>query len=491
MDRGIRLVIADEKIEKDFEKFKRKAEYMLRNEKYDQALTYIELAAYIMYHTSIKHVDRDLEHMLWQIGTQIMSVSCEKGKKSKDKILFYDGFGYNLRGLACIYIKALVAAGIEVLYLSNNNKQEDLLEELLKNPQNEVMYFNDESHIEKMEKIAYCIEKYRPTHIFIYTTPFDASAISAFYGVPKYIKKILINLSNNVFWLGADVADYVFEFSNYWYQFSKQIRRIPEEKLVLLPYYPVIKDFPLASLPFECQNKKLIVSGGSEYKVSGSNVFFRIVEYILRQDENTIFLYLGDKEPSKLKRMSEKDRFKNRIFFEHERKDFFQIIRKSEFYLSTYPISGGLMTQYAAAAGKLPITYTELDENGKALRELLIDSQINFVFSDLKDLFCEIDKILNDCNYLNGMDVQLKNSVMTEKKFNDELKLFFLSGETSFQPVDYEVHTEYGVTCNILKENQQYYRLFFQKKRWKILLRNFPVKFCVGLGIAIKDKLFN
>ena len=31
-------------------------------------------------------------------------------------------------------------------------------------------------------------------------------------------------------------------------------------------------------------------------------------------------------------------------------------LEKSYFYLSTYPICGGLMFQYAASAGKVPVT---------------------------------------------------------------------------------------------------------------------------------------
>lgn len=475
-------------VQKDYKKLKNKAKRYVEQGEYENALKYIELAAYIMYPVSLIHADYEFENMLKCIGEYLGRNHIYKIEdKCVPRVLFYDGFGYNLRGLACIYIQALVSAGVEILYLSNRNQQEELMQELMRNPKNKVGYLDAETELGYIAEIHKYAENFRPTHVFIYTTPFDAKGISAFYGINVKATKILINLSNNVYWLGANVADLFLEFSNYWLQFSAQIRGIAKEKLILMPYYPVIKSIQTDNVEHDYSNKKLVVSGGAVHKLMGSNIFFDIIKHILDKDAMTVFLYLGPSEPAKLKQLSKE--YPDRIFFDYERKDFFEIIKKSYFYLSTYPIAGGLMIQYAAAAGKVPVTYTKFKENGMAMRELLLNPDVEFVFDDLHEMYKMIDNLLDDNNYRRNIEGILEKSVMTRHVFDREMQLLINTGKTSFKTKDYETHLEEGITYNILKEKERYYRLFFQKRRWKELIREFPIKFLLGLGIAVKEKL--
>ena len=54
--------------------------------------------------------------------------------RDDDTILFYDGFGFDMRGLAYIYLKAMVELDYKIIYISiaNEAKHQPQIAELLK-----------------------------------------------------------------------------------------------------------------------------------------------------------------------------------------------------------------------------------------------------------------------------------------------------------------------------------------------------------------------
>ena len=67
-------------------------------------------------------------------------------------------------------------------------------------------------------------------------------------------------------------------------------------------------------------------------------------------------------------------------------------------YLNTYPISGGLMLQYAAKAKCIPITLKREwdDDSGGAL---INEEILGETFTEFDDICREIDHLLEDKNY--------------------------------------------------------------------------------------------
>ena len=92
-------------------------------QKYEEALAKITTLANSLYESNQYYVDDDLENALFNIQKQLQKkYDFEEIKDVNTKtVLFYDGFGLDSRGLAYIYLKALVNLGYKVIYMTIPN----------------------------------------------------------------------------------------------------------------------------------------------------------------------------------------------------------------------------------------------------------------------------------------------------------------------------------------------------------------------------------
>ena len=77
----------------------------LDREKIKEALQLTHMASRLLYVENQCFVDEDLESWIRQIAEILAPV--DQTEFDPETVLFYDGFGYNSRGLAQIYLKAL------------------------------------------------------------------------------------------------------------------------------------------------------------------------------------------------------------------------------------------------------------------------------------------------------------------------------------------------------------------------------------------------
>lgn len=184
--------------------------------------------------------------------------------------------------------------------------------------------------------------------------------------------------------------------------------------------YPNVKkdvDFEGYPFPFDQEKQQLFFSGGALYKTIGKDgKYYEIVKSILTECENTVFWYAGEGDGSELKKL--KESFPDRVYHTAERKDLYKVLERCAFYLSTYPICGNMMTQYAAAAGIVPLT---LKNGNDGSGTLIGQEKLNFEFDDEKALIKEAKKLVNDENYRLSRRTDFVNSVVNEKDFDDAL----------------------------------------------------------------------
>ncbi len=111
-------------------------------------------------------------------------------------------------------------------------------------------------------------------------------------------------------------------------------------------------------------------------------------------------------------------RHPEQVFFTPERKDLFQLLCNVDLYLNTYPISGGLMIQYAALAGKIPLTlWHDPDAEG-----MLIDwDKLGFIFYSYEAVKEELYKLVEDLDYKKRKESLLPNSVVSSELFRENL----------------------------------------------------------------------
>ena len=462
----------------------------LINNRIEASVSQISTCARILYMANQTYYDQFLEEKLIEISN-ILNITVNEYPAKKDTILFFDSFGLENRGLAQIYLKALSNIGkiIYVTYADYKNKIPKLAKIVETNNQNKIYYLEGKDYLQKIKELKQIFEKEKPLHIINYSTPWEVSLPIASYPYRNFTKRYLINLTDHAFWLGAQLIDYCVEFRDYGAFISKKYRNINKKNIVCLPYYPVIdinKEFEGFPFPYNETKHRIIFSGGNIYKtISKDNLYYKIVDYILSNYSDVIFWYAGSGDTLLYENFNKlKEKYPNQLFLTKERQDLYQVLKSCYFYLSTYPVCGGLMMQYAAIAKKLPITL-KLDN---LVDDLLINqNNLEIMFDTYEDLIKEINKLLKDQSYLKSKETKLENSVISENEFQEQLNFVINTGKTKYK-LDYKpVNTE-----DFRKEYLQ--RLcvcdvFAHISRNNSLICSFPKEYIVGLFFRIINKL--
>lgn len=361
----------------------------------------------------------------------------------KNVVLFYDGFGLDMRGLAIIYLKALAELGYKIIYVTDVRAKgkQPMISSVLQPYDVDVRYYTyAKGYCNQLVFLLEIFEQEKPFCSFLYTRPEDVTGVIAFK-LCDFSKRFLINLTDDVFWLGTTCFDYCIEFRSYGFDLSYKYRQIPKEKLVILPFYPYIdKTKEFEGFPADVAGKRIVFSGGALYKTfSEDKLYYRMVSDILEKYSDTVFMYAGYGDNSRLKELAAQ--FSGRVFQMEERKDLYQILKRSFIYMNTYPISGGLMTQYAAAAGVLPLTlYVSNECEGLLLNQ----EKTGVFFKSYADLMAEVDRIFTDDDYRRERQKYMENCLITENEFKDTLQQIIRSGRSrfAFEDITADLSTE-------------------------------------------------
>ena len=483
--------ITKDKVLADYNRLVALAEKLFDKKRYEDCVAVIKTASLLMYNFNIVYTDERLENLLHKIGDFYIR---ELPAKKNDKIvLFYDWWCWETRGLSTIYINALLKNGYTVIVLTRECNRDGIkwLADLL-GVNGSVEFFDTSGSYEiRFENFTQIYKKHLPYAAFFHSMPDDAAGCAFFAKIP--CKRYLVNLTDHAYWLGATCVDYSIEFRDYGYSVSKNHRHISEDKLLVLPYYPVHKMVMADSMTdFFAKHKNFVFSGGSLYKIAGSTVFFEIVSYILDSYKNSAFVFIGNGNPENIKNFISQKGYEDRFFYFPERPDFEDFIRHSKFLLSTYPIGGGLMQQLAVVNNKIPLCYNPnmnddvADDNDN--ESLFIDTGHNPVisyrtFDELKE---EIKRLLTDSDYLTQKEKQLEGMVIAEADFITEIKSILENNNTKYRGKERELNLEEFSQIYIDAENntnRQYNHIFAQSRN-PFVYTHFPIKcFCGAVKI--------
>ena len=471
-------------IEYDFvaakiDNIKLKIRNKIKESNYDDALELIAFAANILYCTNLYYMDDDLEKNIEYISNKILDSSAYYA--SQNTVLVWDGFGLDTRGLMQIYLKALCQCQnvVYVTYLDRQNSIPGLLD-ILEQSGCKACFISRGRKTDEIRQLEKCVKNIRPESFFLYSTPNDVTATSIMYAYCGKFKRYQINLTDHAFWLGAGCLDTCIEFREYGANISAEYRKIAKNKIVLLPYYPIYnrqQQFEGYPFPFDESKHRLIFSGGSLYKTIGEgNQYYEVVDYILESYPDVAFWYAGTGKSDQMEKLLKK--YPGRAFLTEERKDLFQVMQKCLFYLNTYPIVGGLMMQYAAIAGKVPVTLRH-EADGSGI--LIGQDSLAIEFEDMKSLKTEIDKLLSDEEYLRKKSEKMKTAVISERQFNDEI-VGILQGKRSSFPLRFQHEDTKAFRESYLFRMSvgELYGFFATRKGNGTVFRNYPVQFVGG-----------
>ena len=475
------------------DKYIKKLKYIvaesISRKKYRKAMAALSSCARILYNYNQYYTDEDLEEYVIELSRL---VKIKNGYTANEKtILFYDGFGFDLRGLAVTYIRALVENHYTVVYITNEKVRHripHIINEMKGNP---IHFIRMENYLNWVEDINKIFSIYKPLTAFFYTNPNDVAAAVVVRAYEGLVNRIQIDLTDHAFWLGVKSIDFMVTGRMLGASIGVFERGIGREKIIRLDCAPYIdRSICEEQLPFDIKAQKYFFSGGSLYKTLGDPdlLYYKIVNDVLAYDKEIIFLYAGSGDASQMNVL--KALYPGRVYLINERTDFFSLIENAEFFLNTYPMFGGLMMRFSAIAGKLPLTLKHEDDSAGILEN---QSDLGIEFDSYEELIDEIKKSLSDLEYRHRKELALQTSVMSEKEFRENLKKLVEHHITDYSfgelvPID---------TSRFRKEYLERFDYFQDIVKEIALIRNgdlvfnFPKEFLVKTRSVLRRKIFN
>lgn len=445
--------------------------YMLANKyfasgKFIKSLKYISNCAKLAYKFNWIYYDQNLENLLKENGNKLLKKT-QISEQEEDNIIWIDSWGWEKRGLTTQYIEALTSLNKNIFFIlishEKFNPDNQNIKQTLSKSQNKVIHINpDKEIVKRLSNALLEIQNFNPSSLYLHIAPWATEALiltNAVEGIIKYN----INLNDHTFWLGKDFVNYNIEFRDYGATVSTEKRGFKKKQLLKIPYYPIINDKnPFEGFNFNRDDNEIIIlTGGSPYKYKGKNgFFFKMTDKILSLNSNAKLLIAGfDKDPYIENEISKMDN-KNRIYIIGNRKDIDKVFEKCDIYLGSYPLSGGLMTCYAATYAKPIIAYAESNDLTNHLESLINIFASPFrTFENTEDLLKYSNDLLNNKEYRINEGIKIKNATITETKFRD-LIAYFLKFKTSplifnFEKIDYSNFSNYILD----RENTNLYEL--------------------------------
>lgn len=398
---------------------------------YNDALCYISSSAQIQYAVNQNYTDEALEELLSDIASKITFVPADYCG-DLNTVLFYDGFGLDLRGLAITYTIAIAKSGFHLVYVIPENSKKNIPHIIaeLASYNVDIIELEGKKHIEKIKNLNYIFNKYRPNTAFFYTVPDDVTAVTVFDSFKGKVTRYQIDLTDHAFWLGTKAVDYIMESREMGASLAIYERGFTESQIRRLDALTYINNEICTDvLPFDIEKEKYFFSGGALYKTLGDKelFFYKTIDHILNKYKNMKFLYAGYGDSSEIQKLEKK--YPGRVYLISERPDFYRLIENCVFYLNSYPMFGGMMMRYAALANKLPMTLKhERDSDGILFNQ----EELGIEFADYHSFINEIELILNNDVYRREKEKGLLGSVLTEDVFNSNVKSLITDGKTEF-----------------------------------------------------------
>lgn len=465
------------RVEEVVGKLKRITEASIRKENYRKALDAITAASFILEEYNQYYVDEELEAFVKDIAKKLVVPSYGPDEGDPSTILFYDSFGFDVRALALVYMHALADLGYKVIYITKVESKDSQpeLHEAVKHGDVIWNYVSCDNREQEVKDIHALFEQYKPAKAILYSTPDDAAAMAVFYAYQGIVERFKINLTDHAFWLGHDVFDYNLEFRNYGACVSVQYRGVPEDKEIIMPFYPYHRPREFQGLPFDLEGKKMVFSGGSVYKTLGDpqNRFYVILDRLLTGHEDLVFLYAGTGDDSEIVKLQTK--FPGRVYRIDERTDLFELMEHCTFYLNTFPFIGGLMMQFAVDAKKVPLTLKKegvSDEN----KEILIHQDL-VEYDDVDSLISEADRLLDDEEYRIRRGEELKADLISAEDFANELKNALDNHRTKYEVQIKDTDTTEFRKQYMVRFNDKTFRRVIASGNKKTLIADFPDMF--------------
>ena len=466
--------LTESKIHQLYSKYKKKAQSSLKEGHKNDCLRYLIVAAHTGYSFYMDYKDDELEDVLEQLSKHIVH-NDDKKERRQDESVFYDSFSYDNGGLVQQYLGALISCGYKIRYITPNVtvlNTNSAIGTMLRNYAHAEIVIEQQnlSPFKRAQFIYNSITETDARRLFIHTSPNAAVANTAFYALPQTIKKYKINLTDHTFWIGTRFIDYSLEFRPYGGMLSVLRRGIAREKVLHIPFYPIMNHTEFKGFPDEARGKVEMFSGASYYKIfDKEDTFFKLSKAILDACPNVVLLFAGFGDAKVLDEKLQKYELTGRFIPIGQRSDITEVFEHCDIFLNTYPLGGGLMSQYAAQLAKPIVSYAT---PGTFLVEEFVCQTRQMIISDrsFEAVVERVRHLVADPMYRRSYGQEIHSCVISPAQFNE---LFAQCMEDGKNPVPYAEEEPFVEVINDLQG----------KLEIENITKGFQISFVKSLGI--------
>lgn len=450
-------MISKELVLRDYDTFKAKAEYYFENNKFERCLKTIETAAFIAYNFNFFYFDDKLDDIIKEIGGKCLS-DFTGNRLINERVVFYDSFGWDNRGLTQQYLRALLATNTQITYIlesdGNLSNSKAILKELNNSKNASVFIVSDKlSRLEKIKHIGKIVQDVSPAKIFTHKNPWNTVGNAVFSNISD-IDIFHINLTDHAFWLGKNAANHFLEFRNYGANISLSHRLIPDEHIFILPYYPIFNNIPFKGFPKNTGNKIKLFTGANFYKMYGDNgKFFDLIKHILNEHEQTILFIAGSGYMEPINKFISINNFEERVILLGDRNDINEVFNNIDIYIPTYPYTGGLMVQFAALCNKPIVAYTSKKIPCNIVEEFIDIRDHQITFFEEEPFYKELGKLVNSTQYRKEISLKMNGTVASPMEFNNNFTEIVTKKKLLLPKSYYNIDTEVFAQIYLESEN--------------------------------------
>lgn len=413
-----------------YDYLKKQAFLSCEERNYNKAIEIIQQLCVVSNQLNWYYHDEDLSNLIDKISNDLFC-SHRKYSPQKGKVVFYDQYGKSFI-LALQYIYALVEAGFEILYILSDfiPSNSYITEELSKlNKCTIEVISNDLTTFKKVNRILDLTTQFSPEKIFLHVKAFSTFNI-VLSQIPKESKKYYIDLQDHAFWIKNNNIDYVIPYRNWGATIDIEKRGFKPHQVLLVPYYPIITNNTFKGFPVETKDKVVIFTGGEYYKtISTTNKYWNLIVKVLENNPNAIVLFATKADTrnvysSIIAKYGESNNIQDRLIPIGFRDDINEVFANCDIFFGTTPMSGGLMTQYAAYNSKPILQYylPELSANNETEQVLNYNSHVDISFINDEDFLNEANKLIADKVYREKRGKEIHDSLITQEQFDVLLK---------------------------------------------------------------------
>lgn len=422
--------IYDREIIRAYNSLKATAFSYYSNGEYEKCLYLIDKLCLLANQLNWYYHDNDISELVDKLSDQFLKQT-NKFEAIKGRVVFYDQYGKSFI-LALQYIYALHNAGYEIMYVLSDYVPANyyITEELSKLPNCTIKTISQKSSIvERAKQIYDFTAEFSPEKVFLHVKAFSSFNLVV-PQIPSTAKLYYIDLQDHAFWVKNTNIDYVIPYRNWGATIDIEKRGFELHQVLLVPYYPIIANTTFKGFPIETKDKVVIFTGGEYYKtISTTNKYWNLIVKVLDDNPNAIVLFATKADTRNvystiIAKYGESNNIQDRLIPIGFRDDINEVFANCDIFFGTTPMSGGLMTQYAAYNSKPILQYylPELSANNETEQVLNYNSHVEISYTNEEDFLNEANKLIANKDYREKCGKAIHDSLITKEQFDVLLK---------------------------------------------------------------------